>query len=83
MKGLFFSKDLSQIRGTYLLQTRNSYVDLLMEVYPEYNWLPWKFVQCPKNYWNDIENVRKYMNWAAIQLNVKDMSDWYNVSSQV
>ena len=57
--------------------------DLLTEVYPEYEWLPWKFDRCVTNYWTDIKNVRKFMDWAGKQLNVKEMSDWYNVSFTV
>jgi hypothetical protein len=28
----------------------------LEAVYPEYNWLPWKFNQTSKYYWKDIQN---------------------------
>src|SRR5689334_11130136 len=54
-----------------------------MEAYPEYEWLPWKFDQCPDGFWNDIKNVRKYMDWAGKELGVKEMSDWYNISRLV
>ena len=66
-----------------MVTLKPSFVDLLTQVYPEYDWLPWKFAQCPRNYWNDINNVRKFMNWAAKQLNVKKMSDWYTISHTV
>ncbi len=56
---------------------------MLNEVFPEYDWLPWKFERCPKGYWNDIKNVRKFMDWAGKELNVKEMSDWYRVSYMV
>ena len=52
-----------------------------MEVYPEYDWLPWKFEKCPKKYWHDVKNERKFMDWAGKELNVKEMSDWYNLYS--
>jgi hypothetical protein len=52
-------------------------------VYPEYEWLPWKFKICPKNYWEDVNNQRRFMEWSARQLNIKEMSDWYNVSLKV
>ena len=54
-----------------------------MEAYPEYDWLPWQFEQCPQHYWSDIKNVRKFMEWAGKQLNVKEISDWYKVSNTV
>jgi hypothetical protein len=56
---------------------------MLSTVYPEYDWLPWKFVKCPHDYWDDLKNQRKFMDWVATQLNIKEMSDWYNVASQV
>jgi hypothetical protein len=54
-----------------------------MKVYPEYNWLPWKFVSCPKNFWHNVKNQRNFMDWASTQLNVKDMNDWYKVTKKV
>jgi hypothetical protein len=56
---------------------------LLSEVYPEYDWLPWKFVNTPHNIWEDMKNQRKFMDWASKELNVNNISDWYNVSPQV
>ena len=41
--------------------------------------MPWKFT-VPKNFWENIENVKKYTNWLSAQLNIKTMSDWYNVT---
>jgi hypothetical protein len=50
---------------------------LLATVYPEYDWLPWKFYKLPKNYWQDIKNKRKFVEWVGKQWEIKDMSDWY------
>ena len=76
-------KDLSNIGGKQLTHLKSSYVDLLSEVYPDYNWLPWKFEMLPKYYWNDMKNVKKFMDWAGKELNVKEMSDWYKVGYHV
>jgi hypothetical protein len=54
-----------------------------MSVFPEYNLLPWKFAVCPSNFWNKTENQRKFMSWAAEQLNIKEPSDWYSISLKV
>jgi hypothetical protein len=56
---------------------------LLVSVYPDYNWLPWKFTRYPRNYWNDIKNQRKFMDWAAKELNVNEMTDWSRVTFEV
>ena len=52
-------------------------------MYPDFDWLPWKFEQCPKHYWNDPKNVRKYMDWAGTQLGIKQLTDWYKISFTV
>jgi hypothetical protein len=73
---------LSEIGGASLLMGKYNGVlsNLLAEVYPENEWLPWKFVICPHNYWDDMKNQRKFIDWAAKQLNIKEKSDWYNVT---
>jgi hypothetical protein len=75
---------LRDINGNSVLRHYGgSVVKLMATVYPEYEWLPWKFEHSPKNYWENVSNQRRFMDWAAKELNVKDMSDWYNVSVKV
>ena len=45
--------------------------------------MPWKFNQIPKGFWNDVNNVKEYMNWLSDKLNIKTMEDWYKVSKEV
>jgi hypothetical protein len=52
-------------------------------VFPEYNWLPWKFEKASNGYWGTFQNQRKFIDWAGKQLKIKEMSDWYNVSAKV
>ena len=68
-----------KLGGNHLCR-KSSYIDILQQVYPDYNWLPWQFDKSPRNFWNDPKNTRKYMDWISTQLNVKDMDDWYKVS---
>jgi hypothetical protein len=57
---------------------------MLKEFYPEFDWLPWKFKDpVPKNYWDDIINQRKFMKWAAKELNVKETKNWHSISWKV
>jgi hypothetical protein len=56
---------------------------LLASVYPEYNWLPWKFSQCPKNFWDSIENQKKFVEWAAKELKINEKDNWYRVTYNV
>jgi hypothetical protein len=56
---------------------------MLATLYPSYNWEPWRFYKCPKKYWDDVNNRRKYVDWVGKQLIVKDLSDWYHVTVKV
>jgi hypothetical protein len=52
-------------------------------MYPQYDWLPWKFDVRPQNYWED-KNIRiKFVNWASQQLGIKEMKDWYKITNKV
>ncbi len=56
---------------------------MVMTVFFEHEWLPWKFAVSPKNYWKSQENRRKFMDWAGRELSIKEMKDWYQISRQV
>jgi hypothetical protein len=62
---------------------KGSILRLLSTLYPDYDWLPWKFDDCPLQFWTDPKNQKKFIDWAAVELNIKTTSDWYNVSIQV
>ena len=61
----------------------NSHINVLTSVYPNYNWLPWKFNHVQKRFWSDTNNIKEYMKWLSEKLNIKKMEDWYNVSVEV
>jgi hypothetical protein len=52
-------------------------------VYPNYDWVPWKFNRLSSEIWDDKKNHRKFLEWAGKQLKIKEMSDWYNVTHKV
>jgi hypothetical protein len=70
--------------GKRLLQSKyNGSPSLLLStVYPEYDWLPWKFGKCTHNFWDELKNRRKFMDWAAKELEVNEMRGWYKVTNQ-
>ena len=77
-------KDFYDLGGLWLLSKyRGSPSALISAVYPEYNWLPWKFDKIQSKYWEDINNQKKFMDWVGNELKIKEMSDWYNVSYRV
>jgi hypothetical protein len=77
------SKELAELGGQRLLSTKGSFHQLLSTTYPDFDWLPWKFAWCPRNYWNDMKNQRKFIEWAAKELKIEQMSDWYKVTHKV
>ena len=61
----------------------NSTFLFISTVFSDYEWLPWRFHHTPQGYWSDMKNQRKFMDWAANELKIKDMSDWYKITAQV
>jgi len=75
--------DIIKQAGQRLLQRyyNGSLVCALLSVYPEYNWLPWKFshLKRPDNIWGDQYDVA-LLSDIAKQLGVSKLTDWYRVS---
>jgi hypothetical protein len=83
-KKITCNKDIKDTIGSSLLyQYGHSPFALLSSLHPEYEWLPWKFERCPNEYWDNVNNQKKFVEWAGKQFNVKEMSDWYKVSTRV
>ena len=81
---MLINKDLIKLGGNGLLfQNTMSVYQVLLPVYPAYDWLPWKFDKCPLLYFEDIVNQRKFMHWAANELKINDLEDWYKVDADV
>jgi hypothetical protein len=72
-------KDLRDIGGSPHVDLPN----LLSSVYPDNDWLPWRFSTCPESYWDNKKNQRKFMDWAANELKIKNKEDWYKVTTKV
>ena len=63
-------------------------------MYPDHNWLSWKFQEgAPPGYWDIHKNVEQAIKWAEAQLHIQDLdgkkisskfkyniSDWYAVN---
>ena len=77
-------KDFVNNNGKSLLAIYNhSHIKLITSLFPDYNWLPWKFKNIPNGYWKDLNNQRKFLEQVAIEVGIKNLDDWYNVSLQV
>lgn len=54
--------------------------DLIVDVFPEHKWVPWKFNRVPLRYWNAQANKLAYVEWLFKELGFKDMRDWYSLT---
>jgi len=76
-------KILRQYRGHLLLREYNFSPSLaVMSAFPEHKWKAWLFNATPQNYWQDINNWRSYCDWFAMKHGLKDLNDWYKVTSK-
>lgn len=76
--------DFKQNRGSGVLlhYWESSVVVAVMQTFPEHAWLEWLFVSCPRSFWKDPKNHRRYMDWLAVQCDVQQPSDWYKITNQ-
>lgn len=52
----------------------------LQAIYPEHNWIPWRFGYTPHGFWETKDNHRRFFDWLGKQLGYREMDDWYNVT---
>jgi hypothetical protein len=71
------------LSGLIMKQYNNSPSLLVSSLFPDYNWLPWKFVVTPRTYWREPENIKKFMDWAGKELGVIELKDWYIIPTKV
>jgi very-short-patch-repair endonuclease len=71
--------------GGGLLNTHynNSPIQFLIDVFPEYKWLGWKFISAPNGFWKDINNRKEYAEWLGKILGYTEPEDWYNISYDI
>ena len=74
--------DFKKNHGIGLLVSyyNGSSYQLLKSIYPEYEWLFWKFTPAPQSSWGSKENQLQYMAWLGEQLGYKTKEDWYKIS---
>ena len=50
---------------------------LLKSLYPNYNWLPWMFIQTPDIIWKDFKYHELYAKWLEEILGYTEPEHWY------
>jgi hypothetical protein len=59
-----------------------SLMKLLATMYPDHEWLEWKFIRTPQNWWADLNNQRRYITWFEKVVGIKSKEDWYTIHAQ-
>jgi hypothetical protein len=60
----------------------DSVCELVMKVYPEHAWLPWKFDRARAGFWDVKANQRRFLEWLGKELKFQSMEDWYGVTRE-
>jgi hypothetical protein len=63
-----------------LLRKYDSLYDLLRNIYPDYDWMPWRFATIPKGASDDPEVMSKALKFVEKELKMTQPEDWYRVS---
>src|SRR5689334_5535227 len=53
----------------------NSPSTALKKIYPEHNWIPWKFNRAPSGLWKESENHLLFFDWLGEKLGLKQLND--------
>lgn len=75
--------DVNNFGGGMMLKTfyAGSVSKALEDLYPEHEWLTWKFNDpAPSKTWNNTQLQKEFMNYFAKELKMKKMEDWYAVT---
>jgi hypothetical protein len=57
-------------------------IDFITSVYPEYEWVEWKFNRPRQGYWDNEKNHNIFASWLGKQLGYTKPEDWYKISIQ-
>jgi hypothetical protein len=61
----------------------NSVSQAIQDVYCSHSWLEWKFSQrLSSGFWDQQENRKRFLNNLGCELGLKQMNDWYHVTSK-
>jgi len=58
-------------------------VKALLSIYPEFDWIIWKFRNAvPQGFWKQKINQRQFFDWLGKQLGFNSGPDWYNITRE-
>ena len=59
----------------------DSWKSFLVEFNPDFEFVPWKFINTPNGYWKNKENLRKYFEWLATIKEFTSIADFYSLKA--
>lgn len=77
------SYDLLSAESIFSTRFGYSVIRVSEYLYPGYKWLVWKFEKTHNNFWQDGVNIVKYLKWFESEMDIKEASDWYNISIEI
>ena len=84
----YIPKNSHRVGKALLLQYGESVARLMMEIYPEHTWKPWKFRKTPHRFWYNLgaqlmkgdaeakKTLSEYFTDLQNELGISDPSDW-------
>ena len=70
--------------GSFLSYYNCSPSSALQNIYPEHDWMLWRFNPVKRGYWDELmkdnKEIKRIINWLSEQLFIKCLDDWYRVS---
>ncbi len=74
--------DFIHNQGASLMQMGYKPIALIRELYPDQEWLQWRFIQVSQGYWKEKANRIAYLKWLKLQLGYRSTDDWFKIKNQ-
>ena len=70
--------------GNGILQIyNNSPIQFVKAMFPEYEWLEWKFGMVSNGFWQNVDNRKLYTDWLGKELGYTEPEHWYCITKQI
>lgn len=76
------ASDISRLSGVELLNRYGgSLFKILKAFHPTHGWQGWRFGHMTEDLWEDRDTQKRFFEWLAGELKLKDLEGWYHVSA--
>jgi hypothetical protein len=75
---------IEKLGGGPMLSHYNGYLHkAIPQIYPEIQYVVWRFKDIPENFWEDSSKRSEFFSWISKHLKIEKNIDWYRVSKEV